>query len=57
MNMCVSNARVLTDPAGNRKFEKAKSTGRIDGLVALAMAMGIASRENTDPPSYDLHFI
>jgi phage terminase large subunit-like protein len=27
------------DPAGARKFDKAKSTGRIDALVALAMAL------------------
>lgn len=49
LNMCVHNARVLTDPAGNRKFEKAKSTGRIDGIVALAMAMGLASRQQPEP--------
>ena len=49
LNMCVHNARVLTDPAGNRKFEKAKSTGRIDAIVALAMAMGLASRQQPEP--------
>ena len=32
------------DAANNRKLEKSKSTGRIDGLQALAMAMGVASR-------------
>ena len=30
------------DAAGNRKFTKRKSTGRIDGLVALAMAVRLA---------------
>jgi phage terminase large subunit-like protein len=39
MTMCAANATVITDPAGNRKFEKAKSTGRIDGMQALAMAV------------------
>jgi len=39
LTMCASNVRVQTDPAGNRKFDKIKSTGRIDGIVALAMAM------------------
>ena len=39
MTMCAANATVVTDPAGNRKFEKAKSTGRIDGMQALAMAI------------------
>jgi phage terminase large subunit-like protein len=36
---CAANAVVSTDPAGNRKFNKAKATGRIDGMVALAMAV------------------
>ncbi len=40
LTMCASNAAVDTDPAGNRKFTKRKSTGRIDALVALAMAVG-----------------
>ena len=44
LTMCASNALVVFDPTKARKFEKAKSTGRIDGLVALAMAIGIASR-------------
>lgn len=39
LTMCVSNTVVEKDPAGNRKFEKHKSTGRIDGCVAMAMAM------------------
>ncbi len=30
------------DPAGNRKLSKMKSHGRIDGMVALAMAMSAA---------------
>lgn len=41
LTMCASNARVLTDPAGGRKFTKSKSSGRIDGMVALAMAVGV----------------
>lgn len=39
LTMCASNVRVQQDPSGNRKFDKIKSTGRIDGIVALAMAM------------------
>jgi phage terminase large subunit-like protein len=49
LTMCASNATVTTDPAGNRKFEKAKSTGRIDGMVALAMALGGALSEQRQP--------
>lgn len=39
-----ANAAVEQDAAGNRKLSKAKATGRIDGLVALAMALGLAGR-------------
>ena len=42
--MCASNAKASRDPAGNRKLDKERSTGRIDGLVALTMAMGAAHR-------------
>jgi phage terminase large subunit-like protein len=48
LTMCAANATVVTDPAGNRKFEKAKSTGRIDGMQALAMAIG-GALSNTVP--------
>lgn len=40
--MCAANAVVTTDPAGGRKLNKAKSAGRIDGLVAMTMAFGVA---------------
>lgn len=41
----VSSVVIRHDPAGtdNRIFDKRKSTGRIDGVVALAMAVGAAS--------------
>lgn len=42
LTMCAANATVQTDPAGNRKLSKIKSHGRIDGMVALAMAMSVA---------------
>ncbi len=41
LSMCNANATVLTDPSANRKFVKGKQTGRIDGMVALAMAVGV----------------
>lgn len=43
LRMCAANAVATRDPAGNRKLDKAKATGRIDGLVALAMAIGRAA--------------
>lgn len=48
LNMCATNAVVTTDPSGNRKLDKSKSTRRIDGMVALAMALGQASRSQIE---------
>ncbi|QPM89371.1 terminase large subunit [Pseudooceanicola algae] len=45
------HARVVaveTDPAGNIKPTKAKSTQRIDGIVALVNAIGVASKDVGD---------
>ena len=42
LTMCAANAVVVSDPSGNRKLAKDKSSGRIDGMVALTMAMGVA---------------
>jgi phage terminase large subunit-like protein len=41
LNMCAANAIVTSDPAGNRKLDK-KRASRIDGMVALAMALAAA---------------
>lgn len=43
LTMCAANAVVTSDPAGSRKLDKAKATGRIDGMVALAMAVSVAA--------------
>jgi phage terminase large subunit-like protein len=42
LTMCAANATLKADPAGNRKLDKMKSHGRIDGMVALAMAEAMA---------------
>jgi phage terminase large subunit-like protein len=41
LTMCAANAITINDPAGNRKFNKQRSTGRIDGMQALAQAVGV----------------
>lgn len=53
MRMCSLNAQCTSDPAGNRKFDKrpGKSTGRIDGIVALAMALRCAMGVSRTGPS------
>lgn len=56
LTMCAANAVVETDSQRNRKLTKAKSRGRIDGMVALAMAVSTAATE-TGPerePEYQM---
>jgi phage terminase large subunit-like protein len=48
LTMCAANAVVTRDPAGNRKLDKAKANGRIDGMVALAMALSAASGQDEE---------
>ena len=59
LRMCAANAVVTQDPAGNRKLNKAKSTGRIDGMVALTMAAGIAAANMIPeaPKDYQAFFV
>lgn len=45
LTMCVMNALVKSDEAGNRKLDKSKSRFKIDGAVALAMALGLKVRD------------
>ena len=45
LTMCAANAITVSDPAGNRKFTKQKASGRIDGMVALAQAVGVMPQE------------
>ena len=42
--MAAANAKIEVDAAGNRKISKRRSIGRIDPLVALCMALGVAAR-------------
>lgn len=44
LTMCMANAKIEQDAAGNRKLNKQKATGRIDGAVALAMAAGVTPK-------------
>lgn len=42
------NAAIRRDPAGNIKPDKDSATGRIDGIVALVMALRLASLDMND---------
>lgn len=57
LTMCAFNSVVVKDPAGGRKLDKAKSTGRIDGMVALVMARGKTNRVDEAEPEYKMFFI
>ena len=54
LTMCAANVTVSKDEAGNRKPSKATSTGRIDGITALMMALGIAHRDLDQQPKYQM---
>lgn len=58
LTMCAANAVVTKDPAGNRKLDKARATGRIDGMVAMAMAFGAAGGAEVEQTydSYEFDF-
>lgn len=61
LQMCMANVTIVGDPSGNRKFDKARSTGRIDGAQALAMAMGVAAVHGSTPvkapPKFQMFFV
>ncbi len=58
LTMCAANAVVTKDPAGNRKLDKSKATGRIDGIVALAMAIrGGAQAPTVAAPKFQMFFV
>jgi phage terminase large subunit-like protein len=48
--MCAGNAIIDSDGQDNRCFDKARSRGRIDGLVTVAMVTGAASMNEKPPP-------
>lgn len=50
LTMCMTNAVVTQDGAGNRKLEKNKARGKIDGAVALIMATSVAGIAIDDEP-------
>ena len=50
----IDNAYVRTDPAGNLKIDKEKSTEKVDGAVALVMALDRALKNASEGTSvYD----
>lgn len=52
LNFAAASAVMETDPKDNRIFTKRRSKGRIDGLVALAMAAGLADLGDGEGESF-----
>ncbi|MCH4563357.1 terminase large subunit [Halomonas sp. EGI 63088] len=48
LTWCAANAVYNEDPAGNRKIDKKRSTGRVDGIVAAVMASSLTLGELAD---------
>lgn len=58
LTMCAANSVVKMDPAGNRKLVKLTHNRRIDGMVALAMAVAMAGEPAEEKaPEYQMMFV
>lgn len=53
----IMSAVTEADPFDNRWFSKRKATNRIDAVVALAMAIGVATAGTESAPAYQLFFV
>jgi len=49
----MDNVFIRTDPAGNLKIGKQKSTEKVDGAVALVMALDRAMKNQNSASVYD----
>jgi phage terminase large subunit-like protein len=52
LRWCINNVVIMKDPAENIKFDKSKVKYRIDGAVALAMAIGMYIPDLTKEYAY-----
>lgn len=58
LTMCAGNAVLDSDPAGNRKLDKVRATGRMDGVIASVMAIGVSQRTAAEPEKkYAMFFL
>jgi phage terminase large subunit-like protein len=54
LKMCAANAVVRMDERANRTLDKKRSRGRIDGMVALAMATSLAVAKSHEKHVYQV---
>lgn len=58
LTMAAGNSTVIRDPAGGRKLDKSKATGRIDPIVAAVMSEGAALGEHKEEKKeYKIFFV
>ena len=57
LSWMAANCALQTDHQGNCKLSKAKSTERIDGMVALVMGLGIHATATAPPPEQNWDII
>ena len=53
MNWNIANCEVRVDPAANRKLDKSSDKKKIDGVVAMVMALSLAEQYHEDDTDYD----
>ena len=49
----IQNVQLRTDPAGNIKIDKARSSEKVDGVVSLVMGIGEYMTNDTGTSIYD----
>ena len=49
----IQNVQLRTDPAGNIKIDKSKSSEKVDGVVSLVMGIGEWMTNDTGTSIYD----
>ena len=61
MNLCAAGAVIQSNPARNKKPNKAKSYSKIDALIALSMDLGsmsanevVSATSQLDDPGFKL---
>ena len=55
LSMCAANAVVKADPANNRKLIKLTPKHRIDGMIALTMAVSVLARDEPEAPLISIY--
>ena len=55
LNWMCSNVVLKKDPSDNWKIDKEKSSEKVDGMVALAMALGVALKDIEEKPEENVY--